>query len=416
MIQISKVHDYNFPTIDFKFQNTGATTAVLWQFAIEILEAEVDPTPELEFRYAVDAKRFVFRVGADAGSFDGDNTLQVYAINNGWGAAYSCETILEEPALNHFFTEEQRRFIGSIESGGNKQILRLLPTWINLGRFKEFHERAMQVAKEEMERCLPEFLGWNKHMTVQSGYAPDALEKSYREYQKETRARFEQQWFMTAASNRFPFGTKGASVSNTNSDRLPVVPISALTLRWKCKDAKGRQREERATAEGPGHNRELYLTANGFMCIEHWHALCVMPSDVTYCTIIDPSLGPHERIYPISRMIPPGDVERFHILIGASKSCNLRLRFKFSSDRAKVSMSDEFAVQIWNPRGSRLKDDYKDGEQLKRREAELKSKTALDQDERWELRNLERELDWARWQKSDDSGYPFIKPNSQRRR
>jgi len=40
---------YRFPSIDFKFQNTGNATAFLWQFIISILSIEIDPTPIFEF-------------------------------------------------------------------------------------------------------------------------------------------------------------------------------------------------------------------------------------------------------------------------------------------------------------------------------------------------------------------------------
>src|ERR1051325_813809 len=58
MIQIDNVdrigYGYHFPTIDFKFQNTGSATAFLWQFAIKILHAEIDPTPTLDFKANVE--------------------------------------------------------------------------------------------------------------------------------------------------------------------------------------------------------------------------------------------------------------------------------------------------------------------------------------------------------------------------
>ena len=83
-------------------------------------------------------------------------------------------------------------------------------------------------------------------------------------------------------------------------------------------------------------------------------------STVTYITIIDPSKGPHEQTYPISHKIPPGDVERFHIMIGSPMSCHLTLQFMFSIDKAKIIKSEEFDVEIWNPRNSGWQNYYKD--------------------------------------------------------
>src|SRR5438128_1741935 len=48
------VSNYGFPTVDFKFQNSGDATAFLWQFVIHVLAAEVDRIPELAFQATVE--------------------------------------------------------------------------------------------------------------------------------------------------------------------------------------------------------------------------------------------------------------------------------------------------------------------------------------------------------------------------
>jgi Tfp pilus assembly protein PilF len=83
-------------------------------------------------------------------------------------------------------------------------------------------------------------------------------------------------------------------------------------------------------------------------------------SDTTYGVIIDPSKGSYEQKYPISRAIPPGDVERFHIMVGASMSCYLQIRFKFFIDEATVIESGIFDIHIWNPRKSGWHHEYTD--------------------------------------------------------
>ena len=76
--------------------------------------------------------------------------------------------------------------------------------------------------------------------------------------------------------------------------------------------------------------------------------------------IIDPSVGPYEKKYPISRKIAPGDVERFHIMVGSSMSCHLQVRFKFFIDRISVIESEIFNMSIWNPRNAQWQYKYID--------------------------------------------------------
>jgi hypothetical protein len=348
MIQLDKVQDkdkYAFPTIDFKFQNTGETAAVLWQFAIEVLEAEVDTSPDLKFYCEVDRLE---RGGA----------LRIFAKNSGWGAAYECEGILEEPVLEHFFTKDQRTFVGNIESGRNKQIFHLLPN-IDPQRFADFHKRAMEEARKEMEQHLSELFGPDVDINDYDSVIPVNRHGGYRESERE---RFTRKWIMSSAGR----------------PNILSVPLGFLILKLRYKDARNRIVTSNASAGGQGFAYELFITPDGFVGIEHYISACKMPSGITYCTILNPSLGSHERTYPISRMIPPGDVERFHIMVGASKSCSLRLRFKFSVDKSKVVTSEEFNIQISNPVGSGFSDEYRDGEELERRGAEIGNKVAPD--------------------------------------
>ncbi len=41
-------YNYRFPTIDFKFQNTGTATAFLWQFEIDVFRIDVNLTPVIK--------------------------------------------------------------------------------------------------------------------------------------------------------------------------------------------------------------------------------------------------------------------------------------------------------------------------------------------------------------------------------
>jgi len=136
-------------------------------------------------------------------------------------------------------------------------------------------------------------------------------------------------------------------------------------------------------------------------------------SDATYISIMDPSIGPHEKIYPISRKIPPGDVERFHVMIGSPMSCRFLIRFKFHIDQSKVIESEMFFINIWNPIGSHWDNKYKDGEEL-HRELEMMQRLASGIQPAWEqneeaFRDLQREAKEAlKGLQKKALNYPFL--------
>ncbi len=113
------LYNYRFPTIDFNFQNTGRATASLWQFAITILEAEIDQTPALNFKTNI----------------EGDE-LNITATNNGWGTAFDCQIQIDEPLLNRLFTNTERQYRGDISSGDTSKILSLKKEATNFKQFE----------------------------------------------------------------------------------------------------------------------------------------------------------------------------------------------------------------------------------------------------------------------------------------
>ena len=139
-------------------------------------------------------------------------------------------------------------------------------------------------------------------------------------------------------------------------ETLPAYPpngcLGPIQARWTCKDDLGASRS--GTAEVSFYDRCIYLTQNGFRVPPRKGpegAAIAMPSDITYIVVLDADAGAQERVYEMSRKIPPGDVERFHIMIGANKTCTLELRFGFFIDNDKIIKSDPFHIHIWNPAG-----------------------------------------------------------------
>jgi len=278
---------YNFPTIDFKFQNTGNATAFLWQFTIRVLEAKIDPTPVLDFKIDVV-----------------DNALKVLASNKGWGTAYDLQIKIDESVINSIFPDSVRQNNNEIdENTYEKEVLRLIP------------EEMIQTHLKEMSK---NFVELDSNKTI-----------------------------------RFHFLKPRQGIK-----------IDTVKIIWSCKDKNNIIHNGQEEIECYGN---IALTSDGFIAlVKRREFKSEMLSDITYITIIDPVNCSQEIHYPISRKIPSGDIERFHIMIGATKSCHLRLQFLFYVDREKFIESENFEINVWNPKNTRWHRRYQNGSELYR--------------------------------------------------
>jgi hypothetical protein len=301
MIQIDKVaeENYSFPTVDFKFQNSGDATAFLWQFAIQVLTAEVDVTPVVTFPAGVQ-----------------DGALEVNIANNGWGKALDGQFRLRDGILDKLFPENVLRYSGTVEAGATAFAFRLTK-----------------------DLAIPEL--WNTILA--SGTIP-----SGQDHKRDEPLRFRRVHEDTQATGG--------------------IVLDQTQVEWDCKEEKrGENHQGKTPLVFRRRHSYVALTDTGFEIHQHMVAECPARSDVTYITMLDPVQGSHERIYPIARKIEAGDIERFHIMIGASMSCRLRVKFRFSIDKSSVIESEEFGIHIWNPRNSGKSHRYKDGSELKRK-------------------------------------------------
>ncbi len=317
-IDQSSTQTYHFPTIDFKFQNTGTAAAFLWKFVVEVLHAEINTMPVLGFHIGVANK-----------------VLYVLAVNNGWGTAHDCQIGISENMLNQLYTDSMRRYTGTIQSGEQKRILSLAHNLANQERFTTISKELLAIKDKD---------GWRYQLDDVIEISEDLVD-------------------------RFPH-------RNATREIIRGIRLKKVSAEWQCKDDKNIQHrgnteipyylEESATA------REFFLTEKGFYAF-YYPAAGIVDSDTTYCTIIDPAKGSHELTYPISRKVPLGDVERFHIMVGAPMSCYLSVRFKFFIDQTTIVESEVFDIKIWNPRNSQWHSNYQDGEELSRSPSKRRS-------------------------------------------
>ena len=320
------IYNYLFPTIDFNFQNTGRATASLWRFSINILEAEVDRTPILNFRADIE-----------------EDNLIIIATNNGWGTAYDCQIQINEPLLNRLFSDSGLQCGGEIARGESSKVLSLSKKPDNSDRFEAMKKEFIDVFN----------------------YSPEP-----------------------------PF-----------NQTIRGIRLGPIEIRWTSKDEKGDTYQNQEKIPAFDKDGEYVVTENGFFKTRNPRSGGGAYSDVTYSAIIDPLEGAYEYRYLFRRKIPSGDTERFHIMIGASMSCHLRVKFVFSIDQAQVIESNEFDIEIWNPRDSQWHYPYRDGDELRRNIEQYKeeiSRYSNNRDKEQALSGLEK----LRQRTSD---YPFLK-------
>jgi hypothetical protein len=332
LIQIEKIdrvnnrhYRYDFPTIDFKFQNTGNATAFIWQFSINVIEAQLDITPVFSFRASTR-----------------EPELYITATNNGWGEARAFETQVDEPSLTEIYDPPLRQYSGTVGSGQRVEIIKL---------------STEQARKDWLERIKDQLAPFNRY----SGYEAHSLD----------------------------------------SGTVKGVKLLSMKAVWRCEDEKENKHsgEQSISIDDDA----MFLTPKGFMGINYPpNPAMFAESDSTFVTIIDPTKKPQELKYQISRKIPSGDIERFHIMIGSSMSCHLRLKVSFYIGKSDVVQSDTFSLDIWNPRNSGWNYHYEDGAEIDRKLNEVKAQT-----KRHELSYQQRrELDSIQEQASN---FPFIK-------
>lgn len=394
MIEIININnDDFFPSIDFSFRNSSQSTALIWQFSIKVITSEIDIRPHLDFKYMMDSSKSVEsdRVITSSGSF------VVQAINNGWGLARACEFLLVEPTLATLFCENQLRFTGNINSGEAKEIFSLSLKKVKNETFNKIHEQAMIRAKNELERNLPAYLEWNGHMTADNGYPDGYLEKCYKKYKREKRAEFKGKWFRTSGKE-----SRNKNDGEHSGQSIPLIPLTEPKVSWMCTDIRNQLHQGLYNIQWPGKSGDLYVSSDKFIYEENVTQTGNLIPNITYCCMLDPEIQSNQQTYAISRKIPAGSKEVFRLMVGAIKSCRLKLQFSFSVDGLKDIESAPFAVDIWNPVNSNWEQRFGDGDKARQSMMGLQGKKQ-GKHSRMEQQLLREQ----RWLEDKLADYPF---------
>ena len=233
-----------------------------------------------------------------------NNALQVVATNNGWGEAHNCGIQISGDILNRLFTDTQRQYQGDIPSGDNKEIFSFTKKSANANQIKAI--------KKEFVNNYNQPSGPPFHQSIRG------------------------------------------------------IKLGKMNATWKSRDDNGAEYQDQVNIQDFDNKGDYILTENGFFKTSNIRSGGGAYSDIMYVAIIDPSKSIQEKTYSISRKIPSGDVERFHIMVGSPISCNLTVLFQFFSDQTGIVESEKFDIELWNPRNTRWDYPYRDGDQLRR--------------------------------------------------
>ncbi|MBI4451384.1 putative DNA binding domain-containing protein [Candidatus Woesearchaeota archaeon] len=286
------------------------------------------PTIDFKLRNAGDGTAVLHRLCLDILEASVDQTpvlsfskkldsgsLELVVNNHGWGDAKDCKILFNEPTLDRLYSTTA--VDGTIPSGGTASCV-------------------LKVDKADRKALLT--------LPMQPLVLAPHDKDHYRDYSPT-----EQHDWMPEQSRSEPF--KG-------------VLLEDIAVQWQCN--AGGQAFTGIDRIYPG---KAAITRDGFViaACKGPRPACGMASGATYVTGITLQPEPQTLEYPISRKIPPGDADRFHVLVGAPQSCRLKVRFRIKVDHAYEVCSDAFELHLWNPHNWALHECYNDGEELRNR-------------------------------------------------
>ncbi len=343
-----------FPVIDFKFQNTGTATAFLTEFLIEVNSAEVDVTPALRFDWQFVNSNSEMELSNNqefqaTGYSEIFSSFIISASNFGWGAAKNLQINLCEGPLRQLFPSLTQRTTEIVDDRSST-IYEFSSTDMDKGAFRSLSEAYKEIAevsqkdfaaqKQLTEKIKAEATSEQELQLISKIHgANDFLEEKIRYFEL-----------------------------SMLEDEKYFARISPPAFNWHCCDEAGFQYQgyhHLNWGHGNSSNIAVYISEEGFHLISGDNAAGGAGGPgPTYCALVDPDAGTQIKKYSISRKIESGDVERFHILIGATKSCYLNLKIGFGIDGKSIVYSNNFEVRIRNLRCDRFHMMYRDGQEI----------------------------------------------------
>jgi hypothetical protein len=338
--------------VDFKFVNRGNATALLWSFSIEVVKAQVNVSPVLQFDYLIehhDERRSAYASKWDTGD------LAVYGHNRGWGDAVDCRFALAHDELSSMFSPDRLEYSGRIDAGERGKLWSLKASDLQPEAIMRISaaEQLISDFADAVRRDDPTSLR-NLDRDLLLSLLPTTMRwygERYLESMAEGYAGPRQSW---PHSGTFPS-------SMPKGMRLDAV----LRIHGVFSDEKQQRHHLEAYARtGESEPGDLWISSEGFISEANSPSYSLMSSDQAFVVILDPTITGEQRRYPISRKIEPGDVERFHIVLAATKSATITVRFKFHVDRSDVVSSQELELEFERLQQEYLPSEMEDGAQF----------------------------------------------------
>lgn len=343
MISIEKVIGNSlFPTIDFKFHNSGNAASYMHEFHIEVIEASLDERPS--FKAHLGIRRDLNQdVGLDGISFvdlsvtSGDLIIDI--SNNGWGGDVSCDISIMDSVFQALFPEELLKTTLVLSGGERKQAFKL---------------KASQVDQQKISLLFDNKKRNEIDLLSQEGHQGSV-------------------WELSIPDITLSYGDD----IEKHQESISLKP---------------------STESLYGEGGRLYLAGQSFKWRGgEYSQACYYPPSAVYYAKIDPKNGAYVKKYKISHRIGKGDIERFKIMVGSVMSSNLKVVFRFIMEEGRFIESKVFAIDVWRPRNIKIPSYYEnDGELIekinKKREFLLKIFDKIDPNTLEKLLKKEKNL------------------------
>jgi hypothetical protein len=291
-----------FPTIDFKFHNSGNAASYMHEFQIEVKDASVDERPSFSASMGITGESDPHR-----GFCEVSGDLLINITNNGWGKEASCDLSLVETRLNDLFSGNLLKTKLTLYGGESKTAFRLRGFDANQKILRSFLSKRI-----ENEECTSFRINQPREIAL-SLSVPEIL---------------------------LSYNDENALVQDT----ITLNP-NTNSLPGNC-------------------GGSLYLTNKLFIWHGSVVNCCIHPPSAVYYAKLNPRKGPYIKKYKISHRIGESDIERFKIMIGSEISARLKVVFKFVMEEGNIIESEVFSINIWHPRNTPIPYHYEDGADL----------------------------------------------------
>ncbi|MEO3744545.1 hypothetical protein [Plantactinospora sp. B5E13] len=317
--------------LDFKFVNRGTVSSVLHHFDVEVISFEPDSTPVLAFSH----------------ERSGPRGLGVTVSNVGWGAARDCEVRITDPVLARLLPSEGLAAVADIDSGERREVLTVPLDRIDQEEFDELTTRRGSLRERvvtAMEARQPAVTDLDDFGMLLSHHERWHVQEYFSDLSRgPDDAR--QRWHI-----RF--------MSQIETRQLPVRLTLDVAYRTATEARVRREAVALTPLDRPAEG-ELWIVVDRFRYDPHQVMFAPLTPSEAVVAVLDPETETR-RGYPISRTIPPGEPDRFHVVITARRSGTYTVRVRFHTDADPV-VSPPLSVYLRRDRNQGLPEERLDG-------------------------------------------------------